>query len=426
MTIKLPEDPSGPQFEDHVSAALKALGYFVESRLILKDGEKEVLELDHIASPALGPSKDRVLYEVKRDAISFPNLFKLFGQRTWLGIPRARLISLSAPQSSHLPVYEARGKELGVDVCVHDPTNGPLNAIAPQLNALTSTEIGIITGVGWYQEIAERLAWAQFTTRRKARKDSVALANVREYAFSLHSAFFLPTPLARAEALYSAYLDKPKMSGAALAEILAPGQAESALWNKVNDDGEHYWLQSIMRLEWTARLQIVKNALDDYLKHGAAPPPTTTLKLGTLALTIPLHPLPTSFHAGLASLAAHQNPRALPYLFQVFIELFGGFLFYNDSRELELLSRMTGIPPNQICPSLQLLDQFFGQQGSMFFTQQSELLYLKMVPAFTKGIGAFLRNSLWANGDYKAAYPNSGWLLYRWHNAAYNLLNLEL
>lgn len=426
MTISLPKDPSGPQFEDHVSAALKALGYFVESRLVLKEGGKEVLELDHIASPALGMSTDRVLYEVKRNAISFPNIFKLYGQRTWLNMPRARLISINAPQATHMPVYEARGKDLGVEVCVHDPGNGSPTALAPQLNLLSPAEVEAVTAVGWYQEVAKRLAWAEFNSERKARPTSVALENAREYAFSLHAAFFLPSPLARAEALYSAYLNTPKMSGAALVEILPPGQQEQALWNKVNDFGDYFWLQSIMRLEWTARLQIVKNALDDYLLRGNAPPPTTTLKIGSLALTVPLNPLPVSFHAGLASLAGHANPRALPYLFQVFIEVFGGFLFFQDSRELELLSRMTGIPAKDVEPSLRLLDQFFGQQESVFFTQQNELLYLKMVPAFTKGTGAYLRHTLWANGDYEAAYKKSGWLLSRWHNAAYNLLKVEL
>jgi hypothetical protein len=385
-----------------------------------------VLELDHIASPALGPLGDRILYEVKRDAIRFPNLFKLYGQRTYLGIPRACLVSINSPQASHLPVYQARGKELGVDVCVHAPGVSSPTELADQLNQLTATELEVVTAVGWYQEIAERLAAAAFNAERKARPSSVSLENAREYAFSLHAAFFLQTPLARAEALYSAYLNTPKLSGAALDEIRLAGQSAQSIWNKVNDDGELYWLQALMRLEWNARLQVVKNALDDYLERGTAPSPTTTLKLGTLVLNVPLHALPQSFHAGLAALAAHPNARAVPYLFQVFIEVLGGFLFFNDPRELDLLSRMTGITPANIEPAIRMLDHFFGHKGSVFFTQKGGLSYLKMVPAFTKGTGAFLRHMLWANGDYLSAYPTSGWLLNRWHNAAYQLLKSEL
>jgi hypothetical protein len=426
VTISLPNNPSGPQFEDRIGAVLKALGYFVESRLVLKDGDKEILELDHIASAASGPSPDRVLYEVKRNAISFPNLFKLFGQRSWLGINEACLVSVNAPHPAHLPVYIARAKDLGIRVCIHDPANTPPSDLTSQLNQLLPSEIEAITAVGWYQEVAKRLAWAGLNAERKNRPGSIAIENVREYAFSLHAAFFLATPLARAEALYSAYLNTPKMARAALLEVADSGGLEKVLWNKVYDDGEYYWIQSIMRLEWTARLQIVKNALDDYLQRGGAPPPTTTLKVGALVLAVPLNALPQSFHAGLARLASHATPRALPYLFQIFIEVFGGFMFYKDARELELMSRATGIPPDQILPSLMHLDDFFGQNGSLFYTQKDELLYLKMVPAFMKGTGAFLRHALWADGDYTKTYPTSGWLLSRWHNAAYNLLAGEL
>jgi hypothetical protein len=426
MTINLPQNPTGAQFEDHVSAALKALGYFVESRLILKDSGKEILELDHIATPAVGPNGDRILFEVKRTAIKFPNLFKVFGQRTWLGISKAKLVSIAAPSDAHLPVYQARGKELDVEVCVHDPSASTPTALAVQLNQLTSAELELITSVGWYQEVAKRLAGAEFNDERKLRPESKAIADAREYAFNIHAAFFLTTPLARAEALYSAYQNSPKMAGAALTEVSPDPASEPRMWNKVNDDGEWFWLQSIMRLEWTARIQIVKNALDDYLQRGSSPAPSRSFSFGNDVITVPTHQLPQSFFAGLARLATHPNPTAIPYLFQVFIEVFGGFLFYNDHRELELLSRMTGIAPDEIKPTLVLLDEFFGQQQSVFFTQQNELLYLKLVPAFTKGTGAFLRYSLWADGDYAAAYPKSGWLLSRWHNAVYKLLSAEL
>lgn len=425
MTITLPKDPSGPQLEDHVAAVLKALGYFVESRLILQDNRKDILELDHIASPAMGTSTSRVLFEVKRTAIKFPNLFKLYGQRIFLDIDEACLVGLDVPNAEHLPVYKARGEQLGVRICPYTTDGSNYTALAPQLSALSKEELGVVVSVGWFQEIAKRLAWAAFLKERKARPSSVELSNVREYSFSLHAAFFLPKPLERAEALYSAYLNTPKMSGAALAEVRTGSQTEEAQWNKVNDTNALPWAQAIMRLEWTARLQIVKNALDDYLIRGKAPPPHTTLQVGALSLSVPLHALPSSFHAGLSKLAKHKTPRAVPYLFQVFVEVFGGFLFFKDDRELALLSKMTGISSADIVPSLKLLDDFFGTQGSQFFTQKDELLYLKMVPGTTKGTGAFLRHFLWAD-DYESEYPTSGWLLKRWHDSAYHLLSEEL
>jgi hypothetical protein len=109
MPITLPTSPNGEQYEDFVVASLKVLGYFAESRLTLREGGKEVLELDVVATPAGASGKDRQLFEAKKDAFHFTNIFKLFGQRTYLQIANACLVGLKTPDALHMPVFEARG-----------------------------------------------------------------------------------------------------------------------------------------------------------------------------------------------------------------------------------------------------------------------------------------------------------------------------
>ena len=110
MPIALPDSPDGEQYEDFVAASLRALGYFIETRLTLREGTKEVLELDVVATPNGGSGKDRELLEAKKDAFSFSNVFKLFGQRTYLNIGKACLVGLKQPDPLHLPVYETKGR----------------------------------------------------------------------------------------------------------------------------------------------------------------------------------------------------------------------------------------------------------------------------------------------------------------------------
>ena len=52
MTITLPKQPDGQQYEEAMAAAVRANGYFTETRTILDHDGREVLELDVVASPA--------------------------------------------------------------------------------------------------------------------------------------------------------------------------------------------------------------------------------------------------------------------------------------------------------------------------------------------------------------------------------------
>src|SRR5262245_56341247 len=117
MPIALPRKGlTGEQYEDFVAASLKALGYFTESRLTFREGTQEVLELDVLATPVGMGGKARLLFEAKKGSPSFSDVFKLFGQRTYLGIENACLSGLAPADKQHMPVYEAKGAELGIRI----------------------------------------------------------------------------------------------------------------------------------------------------------------------------------------------------------------------------------------------------------------------------------------------------------------------
>lgn len=428
MAIKLPKNPDGEQYEDFVVAALQALGYFVEPQLKLREGKKEVLELDVVATPSGGGPQERVLYEAKKEEFSFSNAFKLFGQRTYLKIPKAVLVSLRGTTADYLPVYQSKGQELNVAMCHLPISLTGLDALAPVKNNLSEAQRGAVTAAAWFGQIGRRVALSELIRECGNRRGTPALDNARNYLFNVRSSFFQPDPLSRAEALYSAYLATPRMSGDAVALVASDRKyADSDVCEVVRDTYAYLWIQAIMDIEANARFTIIKTAFDDFIERGVAPPPTTTVKLSGLALQLPLHSLPASFYKGLEALRMRDCAARLPYLFQVFYSLLGGYFFFKDADERAFLSQLTCIPEDQLFDSVRLLNHFFAKEGkSFFFTAKDEMLCLKAVPAFVRGGGAFLRKLVFGLRDYSEKYPRMGWLVSRWHFALYSVLDPHL
>ena len=107
----------------------------------------------------------------------------------------------------------------------------------------------------------------------------------------------------------------------------------------------------------------------------------------------------------------------------MFLELCGGIRLEKSDEDLAFVEALTGVPKQDIVPSLRLLDEFFAPDGgTMFYSIKGQLLCLKMVPGFVHGIGAILRHKVFAFDDYEAKYPEVGWLLWKWHNAAHDAL----
>jgi hypothetical protein len=204
------------------------------------------------------------------------------------------------------------------------------------------------------------------------------------------------------------------------------GMKEETLWGQVRDTGKHLWVQAIMDTEANGRLVILKNAFEDCVERGDAPLPTTTMTIGELAFKLPTHSLPISFNHGLHALRAHPFAARIPYLFQAFYLLMGGYFFFKDADEKAFLSQLTSIPEEQLLDTLELLNRFFAPGGgSFFFTAKDEILCMKAVPAFVRGGGAFLRNLVFGLKDY-GKYPQMGWLVEKWHNALYSVLEPHL
>lgn len=422
MAITLPTHPDGEQFEDLIVSALLILGNFVESNMILSQDGKEILELDVVASPIGGGEDEQVVYEVKKNGFSFSNFFKLYGQMIHLGIHHGCLVSMKAAPEDHLHIYESKGKELGISICTFSPDDDELKltSLCDEKNNLPLERKERFVFALWYINIARRIALTALRQQCRINRDIKEFENAKKYLFSTRSSFFEKTALGRAESLYRAYLDNPKLSGA-LVKYWADHKSEDEekVWEKARGTHNYLDVQCVMDLESLARFSILKNAFDDFLTRGGAPPPSSKIKFGEYSFEIPKHDLPQSYYEGLKTLNEHPYGSRIPYLSQIFYLMFGGFIYFQDTDELDLLSLITDIPSDNIVECLRLLNVFF---GDFFWTNRYGMMCMKGVPGIIRGGGCFFRQTAFDLDNYADKYSDSAWLLSRWHNATYYAL----
>jgi len=424
MTLTLPTNPTGEQFEDLLSATLRANGYFTETRVTLRESKHEVLEIDVLASPVGGGPDTERLFEAKKDPDIFTSIFKLFGQRTYLGMQSACLVSARPIPARHADLLNKKAAEMSVGLCQHGLGAGDLDTAAPVHSGLDDDERQRLTVAGWYANIARRIAQDSFVREMAVHKAVEPYASARDYYVEVQNSVFMRGPLARVEHLYKAYHDSPNLTGTFVTTAAAAdGVTEKAVWDDIDNKPERLWLQYMMALEHSARLAIMKNALQHTIATGKGTVETFTITFGDASAEVPVHLLPERFVNTLAELFKWRWGSRVPYCLQLFIEGLGGMISLSDSRDAEFLAKASGIPEAEIPQALSFYDQMFGRDGwSWFYDTKNDLRRLQLVPAFMRGTGAFHRKKLFDLGDYSEQFPEMGWLLSRWHNAGYAIL----
>lgn len=251
MPINLPTKPSGEQFEEAVAARIRAIGYFTENRTVLDYEGRSILELDVVASPASDLFLTRILVDAKKGVAEFSDIFKIYGWRTFLRIPRGCIVHGIAADDRALTALKEVCPQLDVHANHFDPASpAPFEAI-PLVN--TSAEAKLrqtVASVGWYQLIAERLALEDFYKFRKENPQDPLLMRVRQYRRACHLAFFERDPLKRVSLLYSAFKEDPGISGACVEWYAAKsGRTAAVIWDAVRDTAEQPWIQHVLALE---------------------------------------------------------------------------------------------------------------------------------------------------------------------------------
>jgi len=420
MTIRLPSEPKDKDYEDFVTSCMLTLGYFVETNLTLKEGKAEVAELDIVATPVDDPVHGAILIEAKSGKSRFSDVFKTAGLKEYLGIPNGVVVGAEPPDEIKRDAIEMVSKVTGVRVAtVHPRKELPSEALARTVVELDDdTRIALLSAT-WFGRIARRRAMEAFGSYCKGNPGIEAVENARKYRWAIERSFFAERPLERAHLLYDAYKASPNITGALVTHLTgAEKDKAKAEWTKIRDTAERGALQRALVMEHSARIRIIKNALL-HTRIKDEPAKGKVVDWSELLM-------PNSFLRGLEELREQPYADRVPFLFQVFVECFGGFYALHDDRDIKAMSDCTGIPVDQIEDSLMLFNKFFPLNGGWFFAPKNEIRCMKMIPAILRGTGAFLRARLFDAKNYNALFPQMGWLVSNWHNALYAFLEPAL
>jgi hypothetical protein len=420
MSISLPKQPTGYQFEEAVAANIRSIGYFTENRTVLDHEGREVLELDVVASPASADFTKKILVDAKKDTAGFSDIFKIYGWRTFLKIPKGCIVHGTAMDAPALGALKEVCPKLEVFANHLDVAAPTLFEAIPVINAGADEQLRrIVASVGWYQLIADRLTVEDFHKVRKLTPDDPLFDRVRQYRRACHLAFFESDPLRRAELLYNAFKKDPGISGACVEwQAAKDGKTPDAIWELVRDSAAFPWIQHVMALETRARILIIKNGLEAALNTEPAGD-----MMAEFWKDLKLSMLPDNFREGFDRASVHAHRTAIPYILQTYTETFGGFLV-DDMDRLQLAS-LAGVPVETVGEAFEIFDTFYPTSKG-WHTASKELRMMKMIPAYLRGIGAFTRQSSRNLKAYGTIAPNMHWLVSKWHNAAYAILEREL
>lgn len=420
MTITFPKEPNPKQYEDFVAACLTAHGYFTETRLVLRIDSREVLELDVVATPSGDNFPTRMIVEAKSGYSGLRDIFTLYGWMQYLDINKGSMVHLN-------PSEDDGGQGAFAEVCGRtnitcsrlspDMTDFDFNKIGQASNMLSNTQRVKLILVGWYRNIAQRIAYSEFIHRCKTVPDP-EMAKARNYERSVIGSFFAPAPILAASRLYEAYQASPNLVGEMESYLAEKNTcAPQVIWNKVENTNEYLWLQYLMFLEHRARLSIIKNALH----HKIDPENPRILKEWKDMYE---RIMPDNFRQGIEKIHSHKHALRIPYLLQLFIELFGGFHFPGPDEDL--LATISSIPKEDISECLDFMDYFFPFEKKWFFTRGT-MKAMKLIPGYLHGTGCFLRFLMYGLQRYEDGFDNEiAGILSEWHSALYNTLQPEL
>lgn len=406
----LPADPKNLMYEDFVGAWLSALGYFTEMRIRQFIDKQNVLELDSVISNVADPP-DRMLVEAKSGSWGFADVFKVYGWRSYLGIPRGFVVAKTAPDATKLKLGAEVFAKTDVTALSVTPAAVPWDGpIAPAL-AMDEATRKLVLEVAWHSRVASRHAKWRFEQMAKTNGEDDLFQRARAYDYAVEASFFATTAQQRIRQLYASFKESPLLTGQFVERIVKKkGLKTDDVYTALQNAAQRLDIQHVMALEHRARILIVRHALDIVPPADEEDPAWKAFRKD----------LPRHFRDGLDHLRSLDYRTRVPYLLQVFFEYFGGM--YTEDADLALLGRITGLTTDQVVEGIGVLDEFFpigdgdDERSWCFTSHGGRLTRMKMCPAFVRGAGALMHRLAGHHENFEHLNVR-GELYDAWHGA---------
>lgn len=393
--IELPELPKHEEFEDCIVAALQANGYYTERNIKRREDSDEILELDIVSTDYDQTPPRMRLIEVKSGTWGYGDIFKIRGWLDYLNLSEGMLVYQKSRPITE--VVEKVAERLSIRlVHVSSPSTLRESLVLPVRQAKADDlDIGAWRFAYWM----ERALLRRLKTWRKTRKDKVCFQVLEDYHRTVNDeVFFTDTIIGRAEKLYTAYMDFPRVSARTGNELAGGSFLDDVatvphdIYTQTYYDCQYNPIQVSTFIEHRARLSILKQAVDYRLFKQKGEDSNRRFRILGLEVTL-LDLLPSSFKQGLEAISTHRYFHRYPAFWQWFMWVFGGFILTDyEDEELHLLSTKTGIPQSEIPNAFQAYDLLFPISGGWLVpVGATNIRLLKMFSVPFMGLGANMR-----------------------------------
>lgn len=431
--INLPKIPKDHNYEDFIAAHLNAEGFFLE-RSIRKREDEEILELDIVTNKFETDHVEKTFIEAKSGhKWGFPDIFKVKGWMVYLEYPTAYFIVLDDTEKN-MSFYQRVSNVLGIYL-LSTPVVGDGvddHELYETFSISKRKYNKMLVPLFRYAYVLERIMLSHLAEELRKKKDSHGLLNLKYLITTVNdSSFFTRNPKHRVAKIIDAFKCTARLTakicserqGTKYEEIPEDVIIDTEIFKKLyHTCTEKDILYTSLYAELIEKLEILKCCVEEAQRPKEA----------SLFAQLEDGLLPENIRKGTEKLKLYSHFYLYPYLMQVFIYVFGGFiLIEKEWEEYELLSEITGVPLDEVQDALRVFDILFPKEdgGSWIIpVPYSDIIQLDLMPIPFCGIGANLRRFLYCKktGKYEDLKPQVSSYTYKDLNKWNDLLVIYL
>lgn len=398
--INLPKIPKDHNYEDFIAAHLNAEGFFLERSIHKREGE-EILELDIVTNKFEADHVEKTFIEAKSGRKwGFPDIFKVKGWMVYLDYSTAYFIILEE-SDKNIPFYKKVSNALDIHLlstpAVKDGVDD--HELYEAFSISKREHNSILVPLFRYSYVLERIMMSHLAEVLHENKDSIGLLNLKNLISTVNdSSFFTRNPKHRVAKIIDAFKRTARLTakicserqGTKYEEIPENVIIDSDVFTKLfHTCTERDVLYTSLYAELLEKLEILKCCVEEAQRPKEA----------SLFAQLEDGLLPENIRKGTEKLKLYSHFYLYPYLMQVFIYAFGGFiLIEKEWEEYELLAEITGIPLDEVQDALGVFDILFPKENGnswVITVPYSNIIQLDLMPVPFCGIGANLRRSLY-------------------------------
>lgn len=449
LTLSLPQIPKDAYYEDYVASILNAGGYYLERSVHRAENGIDLLELDVVATRFTASSVDSTIIEVKSGGWGMKDVFKVNGWLHFLDLTKAALIFQQREEDRGEEVFKRVAETLSVALLsnrINEDGRLENQEINTHFNIAIDDLSEHVTKAFRYSYDLERVMRDSVVRFIKDHPEYETPKKVLSYYRELiDTSFFVNDPIDRihfVSDLFQRYRNIASIMEHELNNEGVKDADECVYFVNYYDlffprEMRIYPVDMALLVTLLNKVYLIKSMVEQIVIPAALPEdkvPSFIQRLKYISLN-------SNITDGFDELKKHKYFYLYPYFFQVFFYVFGGFFMTaKKEEEYRLLSRITGVPVEEIDNAFAFWDILFHLPDSSWLREVNPhkgMIELKMVPAPLRGLGVNLRRHLYAPEgeiDNQKQFDNlsaiAGWNPFRdmlkWNNSAFAMLKQDV